>query len=166
VEDALTGLATKRHFIHQLQTFLALARRHEEPLCLIMVDIDHFKKVNDTYGHLTGDLVLRDVAQILMKSIRKGGDLAHSAYRYGGEELSIILPKTDLARAKQVAERIRSTVEEKTFKSHKGQKLRVTISLGLAQLQPQMGTHEELIALADAALYQAKQSGRNRTVVA
>jgi diguanylate cyclase (GGDEF)-like protein len=166
VEDALTGLATKRHFLSQLETFAALARRHGEPLSLIMVDIDHFKKVNDSYGHLSGDIVLREVAQVILKNIRHGGDLAHSAYRYGGEELCIILPKTEIEKARQVAERIRTAVGAKIFKSHEGKKLRVTISLGAAQLQPGMTTTQELIAIADAALYEAKHSGRNRVVTA
>lgn len=166
VEDALTGLATKRHFLSQLETFAALARRHQEPLALIMVDIDHFKKVNDTYGHLTGDIVLREVAQVMLKNIRRGGDLAHSAYRYGGEELCVILPKTDGEKARQVAERIRGAVEAKTFKSHEGKKLKVTASFGAAELQAGMTTIQELISIADAALYKAKHSGRNRVVVA
>jgi diguanylate cyclase (GGDEF)-like protein len=161
VEDALTGLATKRHFLSQLDQHVEAARRHGEPLSLIMVDIDHFKKVNDTHGHATGDLVLREVGQILLKNIRKGGDSGYSGYRFGGEELSVLLPRADVAKAAQVAERIRRAVEGRTFRTSQRQPLRVTVSLGVGEWKPQM-LAADLIETADAALYRAKHAGRNR----
>jgi two-component system cell cycle response regulator len=162
VEDPLTGLATRRHFLTQLDVSMQLARRHGEPLSLVMIDVDHFKKINDTFGHLTGDRVLKEVGEILQKNLRGAGDLAHCAYRYGGEEMSIILPKTSAAKAVAVADRIRRTVEGKTFRSHRREPLRVTVSAGVAPFEPTMTSLHDLISAADDALYRAKEAGRNR----
>jgi diguanylate cyclase (GGDEF)-like protein len=162
VEDALTKLATKRHFRSQLELHTGLARRHGDPLGLIMVDIDHFKKINDTYGHLTGDLILRGVAEVIQQNLRRTDEAAYSAYRYGGEEMSVILPKTEMERAADVAERLRRQIEARRFEGANGETIRVTASLGVATLAPEMAALDDLVAAADAALYAAKEGGRNR----
>ena len=168
VEDGLTGLATKRHFQSQIEELVERAKRHGEPLSIVMVDIDHFKKVNDTHGHLTGDLVLKAVAQILKGSIRvKAGDRATNAYRYGGEEMSLLLPRASLDKAAEVAERVRKTIEVHAFAGDRKQAVPVTASFGVAQFDPlSMREPSDLVAAADAALYRAKEGGRNRVEVA
>ena len=162
VEDGLTKLATKRHFLTQLTTYFDSAKRYSEPLSLIMLDIDHFKKINDTYGHLAGDAVLKTVADVIRKNIRHTGDTAYSGYRYGGEELTVILPKAPLAKAMDVAERLRRAVEEKKITTLDGDHIKVTISLGIAEMNGDIPDPQQLIARADEALYKAKESGRNK----
>src|SRR5436190_1724431 len=156
VQDGLTGLWTKRHFLTQAQTLMAAAGRYGDPLTLIMVDVDHFKKVNDTHGHVTGDRVLQGVAEILKKKVRGG-----SAYRYGGEEMAVLLPKADLAGAVQVAERLRAGIEV-----HKIAGVKVTASFGVAQYEPGLADPPAFVEKADQALYKAKEGGRNRVVQA
>ena len=156
VQDALTGLWTKRHFLTQAQALMAAAARYGEALTLIMVDVDHFKKVNDTHGHVTGDRVLQGVAEILKKKVRGG-----SAYRYGGEEMAVLLPKADLAGAVQVAERLRAGIE-----AHKIAGVKVTASFGVAQYEPGLADPPAFVELADRALYRAKEGGRNRVEAA
>jgi diguanylate cyclase (GGDEF)-like protein len=164
VEDGLTGLATKRHFQSQIEELVERAKRHGDPLSIVMVDIDHFKKVNDTHGHLTGDLVLKAVAQILKGCVRvKAGDRATNAYRYGGEEMSLLLPRARLDKAVEVAERVRRTIEGHAFSDDRRQPVPVTASFGVAQFDPlTMAEPSDLVAAADAALYRAKEGGRNR----
>ncbi len=161
VEDGLTGLATKRHFLNQIDVLVEQARRDGAPLSLVMVDIDHFKKINDRHGHLTGDKVLKGVADALKRCIRtRAGDSA--GFRYGGEELSILLPRVPLAKAAAIAERVREAIEAKPVSG-----VPVTASLGVAQFDERtMAAPEALIARADAALYRAKEGGRNRVVAA
>jgi diguanylate cyclase (GGDEF)-like protein len=154
VQDGLTGLWTKRHFMTQAKTLMDLAARYGEPLSLIMVDVDHFKKVNDTHGHVAGDKVLKGVAEILRKKVRGG-----SAYRYGGEEMAVLLPKAGLEGAVQVAERLRAAIE-----AHKIAGVKVTASFGVAQFEAGLADPPALVEKADAALYRAKESGRNRVV--
>jgi len=156
VQDGLTGLWTKRHFITQATELMEAANRYGEPLCLIMVDVDHFKKVNDTHGHVTGDKVLRGVAELLKKKVRGG-----SAYRYGGEEMAVLLPKADVQGAAQVAERLRTAIE-----AHKIAGVKVTASFGVAQCDAGMADPPAFVEKADQALYQAKEGGRNRVVMA
>ena len=127
-----------------------------------MFDIDHFKKINDTYGHLAGDAVLKTVADVIRKNIRHTGDTAYSGYRYGGEELTVILPKAPLAKAMDVAERLRRAVEEKKITTLDGDHIKVTISLGIAEMNGDIRGPQQLIARADEALYKAKESGRNK----
>ena len=132
---------------------------------LIMLDIDNFKRVNDTYGHMQGDLVLREVARVLRESSREIDEPA----RYGGEEMAVALPHTDLEGAYQFAERVRRRIEalELPILDGGGGKLRVTASLGAAALGVVPGTDKDaLVAAADAALYRAKRSGKNRTAKA
>lgn len=166
VEDGLTKLSTKRHFRHQLELHTSLARRHGEPLALILIDIDHFKAINDTHGHLTGDAVLRGVAEIILGNLRRTDEAAYSAYRFGGEEMSVILPKTDTARASDVAERLRRQVEARRFEGSDRETVRLTISCGVASLTPDMKGIDDLIGAADRSLYEAKEGGRNQVRVA
>jgi len=156
VPDGLTGLWTKRHFVTQASALMEASNRYGDPLCLIMVDVDHFKKVNDTHGHVAGDKVLKGVAEILKKKVRGG-----SAYRYGGEEMAVLLPKADLGGAAQVAERLRSAIE-----AHKIAGVKVTASFGVAQCEPGLAEPAAFVERADQALYRAKEGGRNRVELA
>jgi diguanylate cyclase len=159
--DPLTGLANRKHFDGQLLKAIEESAERSEPLSLVMMDIDHFKAFNDTWGHLTGDQVLRLVAMSLKQNV-KGQDLAA---RYGGEEFTVVLPNTVLRAALTVADHIRRAVMSKELlKRSTGQNLgRVTISLGVATLR-KGDNASSLIARADACLYAAKRNGRNRVI--
>jgi diguanylate cyclase (GGDEF)-like protein len=158
VVDGLTSLYTKRHFQHQMANYFNASKRLDKPLSLIMLDIDFFKKINDKYGHLSGDRVLAAIALTISKTIRQ----YDSAYRYGGEELSVLLPESGVEDALLVAGRIRGKIAAEDFLSDDGKKLNVTVSLGVAAFRPELTDMKELIAEADAALYFAKQNGRNQ----
>jgi diguanylate cyclase len=161
--DGLTGLANRRSFDRVLSALLAELPANANGPCLLIADIDHFKRVNDSYGHLFGDKVIRAIATILRDNV-KGKDLAA---RYGGEEFVIILPDTPLSGATSLAETIRKKVEGSRIKRSGTNEIvaNVTLSLGVARHRP--GESErELIARADQALYQSKQQGRNRVTVA
>jgi diguanylate cyclase (GGDEF)-like protein len=161
VTDELTGLANRGRFQELLNAEIEQVRRYHHPIGLIMLDMDDFKAVNDTYGHPQGDAVLRHVARVLQENSRD----ADSPARYGGEELSLILPHTDLEGAHAIAERIRTAVEGLRVARTDGHGvLRVTASLGVAASTD--GHEDALIADADEALYEAKRSGKNRTVSA
>ena len=142
------------------------AKRQKAPLCGIMTDIDFFKKVNDTYGHAVGDLVLKSIAKIIRGQLREY-DIAG---RYGGEEFSILLPFTKINEAQMVAERLRKTIEDKVIDISKvnpdseTKEIQVTLSLGIYEMQAD-DNEEELLKKADKALYQAKNTGRNKVVV-
>ncbi len=157
--DGLTGLVNHRTFQERFSTMLTRAERHNLKVSIILTDIDHFKKVNDTYGHPTGDQVLRKVASIMKASARKIDIVA----RYGGEEFALVLEGTDRAGARQLAERIRQEVQAQTHESAKGP-FKATLSLGVAVYPDDAKKKQELISLADKALYAAKHGGRNRTV--
>jgi diguanylate cyclase (GGDEF)-like protein len=159
--DGLTGLVNHRTFQERFSSMLGRAERHELPISLILTDIDHFKKVNDTYGHPTGDEVLRRVAAILKASARKIDIVA----RYGGEEFALVLEATGREGARQLAERIRAEVGQQTFQSSKGP-FKATLSLGVATYPDDAREKAEIIARADKSLYAAKHGGRNRTVCA
>lgn len=153
VTDSLTGLFNRRHFFTRLEEEAEKRRRHGSPVCLVIFDIDHFKRVNDTYGHPFGDTVLLKVAEAIKSSIRNIDIPA----RYGGEEFALILPETELSEAKVVADRIRVNVERiSTGKAD----LTVTISGGLSEHDG--GPAEELFKNADTRLYESKHNGRNR----
>jgi diguanylate cyclase (GGDEF)-like protein len=157
----LTGLANHGRFQELLSAEIEQVRRYHHPIGLIMVDIDDFKAVNDTYGHHQGDSVLRHVAGVLRENSRD----ADSPARDGGEELSLIFPHTDLEGAHAIAERIRAAVEELRVPRTDGTGvLRVTASVGVTASTA--GHKDALIAEADAALYEAKRRGKNRTVSA
>jgi diguanylate cyclase (GGDEF)-like protein len=163
VKDGMTGLYNKPHFMNQLNMSIGAAMNGEARFCLLMFDIDHFKQVNDTYGHLTGDIILIGVANILRRNLRE----LDMAFRYGGEELAIILHETGIRKASKVANRIRKMVRDKTFTGTNGQPVNVTISIGVSQYYPDvMAVADELISRADQALYRAKEGGRDRVVAA
>jgi diguanylate cyclase (GGDEF)-like protein len=157
--DQLTEAYNKGYFLDAIEREVAFAQRHGQPMALVMLDIDHFKKVNDTYGHLAGDHVLKEVAGLVRARVRQDEVFA----RYGGEEFALLLPETDLRGAMTVAADVRQLVAGAvfTFESHK---IPVTISLGVAQWTSMIRTTEEFIRAADAKLYQAKREGRNRVV--
>jgi diguanylate cyclase (GGDEF)-like protein len=152
--DHLTGLANRRRFERQLAREVARTRRYERPFCLLMLDIDHFKRVNDTHGHETGDEALRRLGNTLQAGTR-GIDIAA---RIGGEEFAIILTETDSRRGLEVAERLREEVKatEIPGAGH------VTVSIGLAECTVAFSDVRELFSVADAALYEAKRAGRDR----
>ncbi len=157
--DALTGLNNRRQFEVRLKQEIAAAKRQKNPLCAMMIDIDFFKKVNDTYGHASGDSVLRTVASIIKEHLRES-DIPS---RYGGEEFAVLLPFTHIDEAKIVGERLRKAVEAALVPIDK-KNINVTISMGLAEFNPDE-TGEGLFERADKALYDAKEGGRNRVCI-
>jgi diguanylate cyclase (GGDEF)-like protein len=160
IVDAMTGVHNKRYFLEFLDRELASSARHGTPLSMIMVDIDHFKKINDTHGHLTGDAALKELCKRLKPRVRATDLLA----RYGGEEFAVVLPQTNLEGAMQLAETLRSIIADTPFRDG-DITLTVTISLGVAEVDPaNPGKGEDLIKRADANLYEAKRGGRNRAV--
>ncbi|MBI5017553.1 MAG: diguanylate cyclase [Deltaproteobacteria bacterium] len=164
VTDGLTRAYNHRHFQERLKSEFSRAKRYEEPLACVMLDIDHFKRVNDTWGHPVGDRVLVRIVEILKEGIRSEDLVA----RYGGEEFVLLLPRTDSEHAAHLAERLRERVEADEFPLTNGDRIRLTVSLGVSGFHPP-GTHETADALlhaADAALYRAKTDGRNRVAVA
>ncbi len=158
--DALTGLANRRAFMAQLDAELAQVAQGGAPGMLVMLDLDHFKHVNDTYGHAAGDKVLVHLAQILRGQALRQGDLAG---RLGGEEFAVLLPRTRADEAAAIAERLRLALEQSRIDSGEGRVITITLSAGLAPLE---GTAGHSLAQADAALYRAKNSGRNRIELA
>lgn len=162
--DGLTGLANRRNFDEALENEHARARRNQSDLTLILLDIDHFKRLNDQYGHPFGDACLRKLADVLREFSRRPGDLAA---RYGGEEFAIILPDTGLEQGKTLMERLRVAVSKLVLISEEGMPVSFTISAGLVHVNglPHYKP-KDLIHLADLALYRAKQSGRNRVEIA
>jgi diguanylate cyclase len=159
VTDSLTGLANVRYFMMILNTEYLLAKREsdERGFCIIMIDIDNFKKFNDTYGHAVGDFVLKGVAEVLKNSIRASDVVA----RYGGEEMVVLLRVTRMKSAMAVAEKIRRNVEEFDFKDMRN-RYKVTISLGVSEFNAKEDNPDTVMRRADAGLYKAKESGRNR----
>jgi diguanylate cyclase (GGDEF)-like protein len=156
ITDGLTDVGNKKRLDQMVQKEIPRAVRHNRELSLLMVDIDHFKEVNDTYGHLAGDSVLRDLAGILQKRLRPDDELG----RYGGEEFAAVLPETSLAGAVKIAEDLRRLVEEHAF-IVEGEQIRVTVSIGAAALKPGMDA-KAFFRAADEMLYKAKNSGRNK----
>ncbi len=157
--DGLTQIYNKRYFLETLEREISRAHRYRRELSLIMFDIDFFKKINDTYGHLAGDYVLKHLASVIKARIRREDIMA----RYGGEEFTIVLPEIDSFNAAQFAEKIRKLVEKTLFKFEET-KIPVTISVGVASIVPDMHDPTEFIKKADEKLYQAKSQGRNQVV--
>lgn len=154
--DGLTQLYNRRHWEETLLQEYARFQRHKRPTTLIMFDIDHFKMVNDTYGHQAGDEVIKDTCLILRNAKR----ISDIAGRYGGEEFVVTLMDTDTEGAKILCERLRREIEQREV-VHNGQSIKWTISLGIAELKSPLKTHQEWIEQADKALYEAKEGGRN-----
>jgi diguanylate cyclase (GGDEF)-like protein len=162
--DGLTGAHNKRYFLEFLEREIARCSRYGRPLSLLMFDIDHFKPINDTHGHLTGDYVLKEMSRRLLGRIRKEELLA----RYGGEEFAAVLPETDHGGAMQFGEQLRSIVAAEPFE-YEGDRFTVTISVGVATMTndntgPTNVDPAEFIRMADENLYKAKHAGRNRVV--
>lgn len=160
VEDALTGLPNRRYLDEILSREIPRARRHGRPLVMLMLDLDHFKRINDERGHVCGDRVLRELARLLEARLRASEFLA----RYGGEEFAFVLPEADPEGARTFAERIRERVASHVFDDD-GESLRITVSIGGASWHPGMKAESDLIEAADRGLYEAKRAGRNRVVV-
>jgi len=158
--DPLTSLANRRTFFQRLGEEIARARRHRRPLSVLMIDVDHFKAINDVHGHLAGDDVLRRLAARIQEALRT----ADVAARYGGEEFSLLLPETSLEGARVVADRLLSVGRTVGVRAEEGSET-ITVSVGLAELSPE-DRADDLVARADAALYRAKRSGRDRLSIA
>lgn len=156
--DVLTGLANRRYFMERLDQECGRLGRTEHPLCLVMIDADHFKKINDTHGHLVGDQVLKTLSGILQEHMRVPSDLPA---RIGGEEFAIILPDTGLAGAQRVCQRIQESLARVTFQGGKGP-FKATLSMGVVESSGHAA--ETLLHYADANLYLAKAQGRNRVI--
>ena len=158
--DPLLGIHNRRYLDRRLSDEVSRARRYDLPLALLMIDVDHFKKVNDTYGHQAGDQILIKTAALIAHSIREVDVVA----RYGGEELVVILPSTPAINATILAERLRKGVETQIAipSAPGGPEIRITISIGIAGLSPEITSTAALLEGADAAMYRAKSSGRNR----
>lgn len=168
--DALTGVQNRRYFEHRCLAEVCQAQRHRQPLACMFLDIDRFKRINDTWGHQTGDAVLRSVASLVQDQLRTGDTIA----RYGGEEFVVLLPQTAAVHAQDIAERIRAAVSGSCFRATGGETVPVTLSVGLSMLDTgsagrtdgESDLATEMIAAADRALYEAKHAGRNRVVTA
>ncbi|GEJ59327.1 GGDEF domain-containing protein [Anaeromyxobacter diazotrophicus] len=168
LHEPLTGLYNRRHFMERLSAELSSAQRHARPLALLLVDIDHFKRVNDAHGHAAGDEVLKAVANVLQGAVRKEDVLA----RFGGEEFVVLSRETPLSGAKTLAERIRRAVERARLRLEGKEKdvavtvsVGVTVSFGLTKFEPGR-TEQQLLAAVERALHRAKQNGRNTVVAA
>ena len=164
--DGLTGVQNRRYFEHRCPVEVSQARRHQQPLACMFLDIDKFKRINDAHGHQTGDEVLRSIAKVIQGQLRASDTIA----RYGGEEFVVLLPQTPGHYALEIAERIRLAVAGQAFANCKGEKISATISIGLAMMPhhdnvKDIATQvENLVASADKAVYQAKHNGRNQVV--
>lgn len=159
ITDGMTRLFIHRYFQIRLDAEIKRSIRYDKPFSLVMTDIDHFKKFNDTYGHQVGDMVLIKVADIMRETIRNEVDIA---CRYGGEEFAVIAPETGVEEARRMAERIRVAVEGADLKGPMGQTLKITISLGISTYPDNAKEKKDLIVKADTALYYSKENGRNR----
>jgi len=160
ITDGLTKVYNHRHFHEVLENEWLRSQRYKVPLSLLMIDVDHFKSINDLYGHQLGDIVLAGIARVLVVNTRELDTVA----RYGGEEFAVILPQTDIEKARIVGEKLRKKVEEQHFHEQLQPKV-ITISVGITAASSEMRTMKNLITTADSALYKAKEQGRNRVVV-
>lgn len=162
--DGLTGLFNKKALSSILKDELERTNRYNRPVTVLMLDIDFFKRLNDTYGHLAGDVVLIGVSKMILENIRS----IDKAVRWGGEEFIIVLPETKVDDAMLFAERLRSNIESSTFKVENDKdnphNLKCTVSIGVAGSNEFGKSEEAIISAADSALYEAKQTGRNRVV--
>lgn len=162
ITDALTGISNRRHLLEEGARIFHRTRRYHLPLSVIMIDIDHFKQINDTYGHATGDVTLRMLANTCQRSAREMDLIG----RLGGEEFLLILPETPLSGAVCLAERLRQAVERTQIEADNGASVSITVSMGVATYHRHMQQFQDLLAHADVALYRAKELGRNQVVVA
>ncbi len=161
ITDDLTAIFNRRYFFQKYNEELERSVRYQRKLALLMLDIDHFKQYNDIHGHQMGDSLLKKLAQLIVKSIRKHDFIA----RYGGEEFVVVAPETDRENAVKLAEKIRAVIEKHPFKMRKGQSAaKITVSVGVAVFPEDGQTVDELVGKADTALYIAKDMGRNKVV--
>jgi two-component system cell cycle response regulator len=159
--DSLTQLYNKKYFVDALSKEFSFSKRNNHPLSLLMIDIDHFKAVNDTHGHIAGDLVLKSVGQYLLKNLR----LENIAARYGGEEFAIILRNVTSDMSLVIGERLRKSIENERI-VYRGKILQITVSIGVSSLDDgKFETIEDLIRSADENLYEAKETGRNKVIL-
>lgn len=159
--DELTRVNNRRHFQKMLEMEFKRARRFNRPLSLLMIDVDHFKKFNDSFGHLEGDHLLVDLAKVLSDNLREVDTVA----RYGGEEFAVILPNTPEVDAEKVGEKLRDLVQKVPLSPDLPKKTKVTVSIGVSAMHSEADNLEDLLNHADIALYQAKSRGRNRVIV-
>lgn len=158
--DELTGLFNRRAIYELGETMLANGQRYGNPVSIIMLDIDHFKRINDKYGHYIGDKAIKSVADHILKAVRRSDISA----RIGGEEFCVILPETNAVAAGELAERLRLSIE-KSGMEFEGKRIKLTISIGVAEYDEECRSFEQLLRKVDQAMYSAKQAGRNRIVV-
>ncbi len=158
VTDPLTGLYNRRHFEDCLEREFLRSKRYKSDLSFAIIDIDFFKKINDTYGHSSGDYVLKEVAYLILQTFRK----TDMVFRYGGEEFAVIITETPLDKAVIPLERLRISISENTFK-YNGQQINTTISIGVSGVNEDTESVHQLFENADKALYAAKENGRNQT---
>lgn len=163
ITDSLTGLKNRRYFDQRLHEEIAHSRRYRLPLSLLLIDVDHFKVVNDTYGHQIGDEVLKNLSKVILEMVRDSDIVA----RYGGEEIAIITPNTEKAEAILLAERLRNIVQKSTLASIDATQevVQITISIGVSTLNLVVMDKDALVEEADKALYEAKKLGRNRVQI-
>lgn len=161
VTDELTGLFNRRHFAVNFEREFLRAKRYKSELSIAVIDVDFFKKVNDTHGHSCGDYVLKEIAFMALETFRK----TDMVFRYGGEEFVVILTETPMDGALIPLERLRRAVEEYPF-SHHGENLKVTISVGTVSFNDEIQSADEFFDYADKALYEAKENGRNQIKIA
>jgi diguanylate cyclase (GGDEF)-like protein len=155
--DELTQLYNSRHFYFQLKIELDRSNRYQQPLTLLILDLDNFKEFNDAYGHVEGDQVLRRLGQVLKRSIRN----TDFAFRYGGEEFTILMPMTTSANGSVMAERIRTEFKKEKFSPETGKDVHMTVSIGLAQFKLQEDM-KDFVRRVDQLMYQAKKNGKDR----
>jgi len=160
IEDSLTGLYNSRHFYEQLDKEIKRSDRYLHPISLIFIDIDNFKEINDTYGHMIGDKILALIAKRIKACLRTND----SAYRFAGDEFTIILPETTASEAKFVADRILSKFANETFVINEKEISEITPSIGIAEYQMNEG-NQQFLHRADVTMYEAKQRGGNRVVI-
>lgn len=159
ITDELTGLSNRRCFDNTLEKEFLRALRYNNKLTLVIFDIDHFKTVNDTYGHPCGDYILKEVANAALQTFRK----TDTVFRFGGEEFVVILTETGIKQSEIPLERFRKTIETLDL-TYQNQQINITVSIGACQLDQSIGNKEEFLQKADNALYDAKNSGRNKVV--
>ncbi|MFB6345575.1 MAG: GGDEF domain-containing protein [bacterium] len=161
-QDQLTGLYTRREFENRFRKEYERCERYDSKISVMMIDLDHFKDVNDTYGHPVGDEVLQTMGSLIEEQTR----MSDIAGRYGGEEFCLVLPETSKENTKAIAERLREALSDVEFQGPEGETFTVTCSIGIAEYEETHGDPEELLGNADQALYEAKEAGRDRVVVA
>ncbi|MFK5912857.1 MAG: GGDEF domain-containing protein [Woeseiaceae bacterium] len=157
--DQLTNLFNRHYFTSEIVHQINFWRRHQQPLSILLIDVDHFKKVNDTYGHIAGDYALKTIADICLQQVRDVDTIA----RVGGEEFAVLLPSTAINGAMQMAERIRIAVQEYKFK-YEDLEFNITMSIGVTEIKDESWSITEFMKAVDKMLYEAKRTGRNRCV--